>query len=295
MVIRRKRLFPCGGGIQAAAAFFIAAALAGCGPASRIGALQDSGEAAAAAEKAREAQLGGRIDEARAILEDIALARPADAMARLQLGILLQDLALDPYAALGEYRAYLRLAPGSEKEEMVRERIRSARNQIARKTASGDSADKAALPGSEEQARRIAELESELRAARSEAAAASSERDKLQSEADKLQREILAKDRQLDILQSQGIAAAPRGDLARAMESPAGDDSSAGVYAPPETQDGAEKPARTYKVRRGDTLWSVAQKAYGDASRTGEIRAANAERLRGGDKLVEGMVLVLPY
>lgn len=282
----------CGGGIRAAAAFFIAAAfVAGCGPEARFKALSKEQSAASAAQRARDAQRAGKVEEAREIYEDIAAARPFDAMARLQLGILLHDLADDPYAALGEYRAYLRLAPGSEKEAMVRERIRAARDSIARRTSGGDTADCVALPGSEEQARRIAALEEELAAARAEADAAVAERNRLRGDADRLQREILAKDRQIDILQSQGVAAAPSRDLTRAAEADADRSGGAVSYAAPVQPQGP----RTYKVRRGDTLWSVAQKAYGDASRTADIRAANADRLRGSDKLTEGMILVLPY
>lgn len=271
----------------------VAVFAAGCGPGAEMDSLRDARAAEKAAEKAHEAQLAGKIDEARAIYEDIAAARPSDAMARLNLGILLQDLADDPYAALGEYRAYLRLKPGSDKEEMVRDRIRSARDGIARRTASGDTADKVSLPGSEEQAKRIAELEAGLAAAQAEAAAAAAERDKARSEADKLQREVLARDRQIDILQKQGVVSAPRSDLSRAAEEAVARETAEAIATGAVYGGDGAKP-RTYKVRRGDTLWSVAQKAYGDASRTGDIRAANRNVLGDGDKLVEGMILTIP-
>lgn len=287
-----------GGGYPAAAVLFaLFSALCGCGPGARFESLRGDGAAANAVEKAREAQLSGDIETARRIFEDVAAARPFDSMARLQLGILYQDILDDPYGALGEYRAFLRLAPGSEKEEMVRDRIRAARDQIARKATDGDGAASISLPGSAEQARRIAELESALAAAAAEAQASAAERDKARSEADRLQREILAKDRQLDILQNQGLTAAPRSDLSRAVESafPAPVRQQSGPSAESGNAPVLPKSPRTYKVRRGDTLWSVAQKNYGDASRTADIRAANIDVLRGGDKLTEGMILVLPY
>lgn len=279
-------------GMAAAALSAAVLAVAGCGPESRIESLRDPKAAENASDKARAAQLAGNVGEARSIFEDIAVARPSDAMSRLQLGILLQDLSDDPYAALGEFRAFLRLAPGSEKEEMVRERIRRARDQIARRTIDGDSADGPSSPGSEEQARRIAQLEEELAAARNEAAAAVAERDKFRGEADKLQRELSAKDRQLDVLQNSGVVAAPRSDLSRAAEEEIErENAEAAAHAAVSPKAGP----RTYKVKRGDSLWSVAQKAYGDASRTADIRAANRDRLGDSDKLVEGMILVLPY
>lgn len=276
----------------AVAALAAAAALSGCGPGSRIERLRAGGRALSdASEKARAAQLAGRVDEAREIYEDIAAARPSDADSRLQLGILLHDLAGDPYAAIGEYRAYLRLAPGSDKEEMVRERMRIARDQIARRTSSGDAPDAASLPGTKEQQLRIAELETALAEARAEAEEAVAERDRAKSEADRLQREILSKDRQLDVLQRQGVVSAPRGDLSRAAEEAfERETAAAAVSSAPEI---AAAP-RTYKVRRGDALWSIAQKAYGDASRMADIRAANRDVLGGSDRLVEGMILTLP-
>lgn len=274
----------------AVAALVAAAALSGCGPGSRIERLKaDDRALSEASEKARAAQLAGRVDEAREIYEDIVAARPSDPYARLQLGILLHDLAGDPYSAIGEYRAYLRLAPGSDKEEMVRERMRTARDQIARRASSGDAPDAASLPGSREQQRRISELEAELAESRSAAAAAFAERDRAKSEADRLQREILAKDRQLDVFQRQGVVSAPSGDLARAAEEAFARETATAAAAP----EIAAAP-RTYKVRRGDALWSIAQKAYGDASRMADIRAANRDVLGGSDRLVEGMVLTLP-
>ena len=50
----------------------------------------------------------------------------------------------------------------------------------------------------------------------------------------------------------------------------------------------------TYRVKRGDTLWKIAQRAYGDASRNVDIRNANPGRVGPNDQLSEGTVLVLP-
>ena len=111
------------------------------------------------------------------------------------------------------------------------------------------------------------------------------------SEADRLQREILSKDRQLDVLQRQGVVSAPRGDLSRAAEEAFERETAAAAVS---SAPGIAAAPRTYKVRRGDALWSIAQKAYGDASRMADIRAANRDVLGGSDRLVEGMILTLP-
>ena len=47
-------------------------------------------------------------------------------------------------------------------------------------------------------------------------------------------------------------------------------------------------------MKRGDTLTRIAQKSYGDATRVADIRAANRDKIGPGDRLVEGVILVLP-
>ena len=47
-------------------------------------------------------------------------------------------------------------------------------------------------------------------------------------------------------------------------------------------------------MKRGDTLWKIAQRAYGDASRNVDIRNANPDKIGPNDQLAEGAVLVLP-
>jgi nucleoid-associated protein YgaU len=55
------------------------------------------------------------------------------------------------------------------------------------------------------------------------------------------------------------------------------------------------KPAvRTFTVRKGDTLWSIAVRALGDGQRWREIVARNPSLLGDGRPPHEGMVLALP-
>lgn len=261
---------------------------AGCGPRDSIRKLQ-SEDAVEALREARAAQREGRVDDARRLFEDLAIAQPANASARLELGILLQDLAGDPYGALGEYRAYLRLAPGSEKEEMVQDRIRGARDQIARRIATGD--ENARQPGSEEQAERISALELELRLARVAAEHAEADRAKAEEDVKRLQREVSSLNNKLDVFASVGDAPAPKTDLARSVEELPGEAAapvSGGAAA------GSVVSGGTWKVKRGDTLTRIAQKSYGDATRVADIRAANRDKIGPGDRLVEGVILVLP-
>lgn len=54
----------------------------------------------------------------------------------------------------------------------------------------------------------------------------------------------------------------------------------------------APASARTYTLRKGDTLWSVAKKFYGDGKRWKEIAAAND--IADESKLPVGKVLQIP-
>jgi nucleoid-associated protein YgaU len=47
-------------------------------------------------------------------------------------------------------------------------------------------------------------------------------------------------------------------------------------------------------VQPGDTLSRIAQRHYGDRNRAGEILRANKSRIRDGDLIYPGQVLILP-
>ncbi|MBR1836397.1 MAG: LysM peptidoglycan-binding domain-containing protein [Kiritimatiellae bacterium] len=219
--------------------------------------------------RAREAQLAGRIEEARDLYADLVLAQPFNAMARFQLAVVLQDSVGDPAAAIGQYEAYLRLAPGSDKEEIARERLRSARDQVARRFGAIEHRN-ASDADVEKLSRELADAREALAAAEAARADAEAMRDKAFDDVAKLRRTVSGLQRQIDILQGGGAAVAV----------PSG---SAGGSGP-----------RTYKVKRGDTLTSIAQRVYGDATRNRDIRAANPGKIGEGDSIQAGDILVLP-
>jgi nucleoid-associated protein YgaU len=61
-----------------------------------------------------------------------------------------------------------------------------------------------------------------------------------------------------------------------------------------DTGDGTAKPGSTYKVRRGETLQTIAKKVYGKQSRWPEIWVANLAQLDSPDDLAPDMVITLP-
>ena len=57
---------------------------------------------------------------------------------------------------------------------------------------------------------------------------------------------------------------------------------------------GAEREARTYTVRSGDTLSEIAEREYGDASKSRAIYEANRDRINNPDLIYPGQILTLP-
>jgi len=53
-------------------------------------------------------------------------------------------------------------------------------------------------------------------------------------------------------------------------------------------------PRRSYLVAKGDTLWKIAKREYGDPTRWHEIFSANRRLLKPLDLIHPGMTLRLP-
>lgn len=292
-----------------AAAAIVVCALFGAfsetGPAAFAGATDKA--VRDAMRKARAKLEAGRPKEAEAIYRDLSLARPLDGNAHLLLGIHLQDLAKDPFGAIGQYNDFLRLAPESGKADMVRERIHACELAIAKRFRGQDAGSGAApeqQPVSAVAAARLQAYAQALSSSRAEAAGLRSELEDVRSERDRLKRDNAAKQNQIDALKGRGSTArAPTDSLSsrfdrlteRESDAPAAGSGSSAQGSP----DPSGTPVRlpeymTYEVKRGDTLWKIAQTAYHDGSRTAEIKAANPGLVGADGSLREGTILRIP-
>ena len=272
------RLFFALGACLVIAAFVVYQLVGRADRAGELDGLRADAAASALFDQARDAQLAGRDEEALALLRRLVAARPTDPFVRLQLGILLQDSSFDrvcdPYEAIGEYHAYLTLAPDSDKAETVRARIESAHDAIDRRlgalpTSESDPAAIAALRT------RISELEGALAERGAELAGAQAALADARSKNAALQRDVDSLQGLVDTLQSGGGSFRSIGT---------------GPDAGPIYADGD----RTYRVRDGDTLYGIAQKNYGDKSRWRDIRDANPGLIGAGGEITPGSVLVIP-
>lgn len=56
----------------------------------------------------------------------------------------------------------------------------------------------------------------------------------------------------------------------------------------------ASKPSRTHTVEKGDTLWEIAEKVYGNGAKYKLIVEANQPMIKDADEIYPGQVLRLP-
>lgn len=231
---------------------------------------------------AMQAQLDGDPAAARRIYEEMILDNPTNSLVRFQLGTLLLDSLNDPYEAMGEFRAYLRLAPTAEKAEMAKASLLTARNRIAQSFGPETIQSGAGAERFQALEERLAELETAYTNLQATHTAVVAERDAARADAARLLRELQSARRHLDALLNNPMPSAP--------SSPSAVSATVATPAATETQS-----LRTYQVRRGDTLYRIAQRVYGDAARNRDIREANPDKVGPNDELREGDVLVLPY
>ena len=268
----------------------VLAVAAGCSRRAPLVAIERAEGADEAMQEAMAAQSSGAFDQAYTLFKAITIAQPTNALAHLHLGIVLHDSLKDPCSALAHYQTYLFLRPDAEKRDMVEERIRQAKLQIGLEYQGGVATVNIAdeRKAWEEQ---TARLKDELAAARQAGESCRQDLEALRAEKAKLVRELDRLNKQVDtMLNSTRVSQPTPKDLAKLdLES----DPSGQPTGPAGFADRTVK--RTYSVRRGDTLWSIAQRFYGDASRNKDIRDANRKTLGGNDELTEGMLLVIPY
>ncbi|QYM79553.1 LysM peptidoglycan-binding domain-containing protein [Horticoccus luteus] len=242
----------------------------------------------------------GRPQEALAeYLKVIARRGDAAPESNLEVGLIYQENIKDPIAAIYYFRRYLELQPNSRQAENVRGLVNNAKREFAR-----------TLPAAplESQTQRIDLVE---------------QIERLQRENDDLKAELTS-------LRSGGTAPVTRSRFALNEPSPSAPapsgrspvvmapttiESSPVTLAPeenptptltaprtdapvPPTRPGAAQPARSGKrhtIAKGDTLFSLAQRYYGNRSKWRDILAANRDVLANENSPLRiGMELKIP-
>lgn len=257
------------------------------------------------------AEQDGRYDDAITHYRAALAAEPSAAGAHFSLGILYQEHAADYVEAMHHYRRYLEDQPGADKQPLAEERLLACERALAAELIRRHPGVAAAAH---------ATTAREIERYKEKAATLETEKDALAKA--KAELELTLKSRDTDIARLERLVnqlkdlkptpastPAPRPrieipDLEKekaraakppaATKPPAAKPSSTAKPAPVATPASVPHPRpKTHTVRAGDTLYGIAEKLYGDASRWRDIRAANEDRLKDG-RIRVGQELIIP-
>ncbi len=235
----------------------------GCGPSSFSS--RDEAERSPYCLKARKAVEQRDFERAVELYQKALVVNPELADAHMELGLLYEDKRKDPIAAIYHYRRYVELRPHSSKTQVVQDFIERAKVTLL-----------TSLPQS-------AMLDADVNA-------------RMQEEKTNLAQEnamLRARVTELEAALEEGAAAEILRADARAAASPAA------VEAPvtPVVALNPSEPTaagRTHLVQKGDTLYSLAQRYYGNRSEWQRIFQANRHALASKDQLKIGQQLLIP-
>ena len=259
----------------------------------------------------------GNHDDAATLLAKALEVYPTMARPHLDLALLLHDRQRDYLRAVYHYQRYLELRPGSEKEAMIRERIRMAENTFVALRTQVEGGNGLSAHALLEENRLLRErIETLERAASSHQAELSAlreaERNRLRSEVIGTQPVATQSTAGLSVeVVLPDIPERPGPDVARPAENPmapvvpvtATTDQQPPVIeipagSPPAVQpppEGESPLQRSYTVQQGDTLSGLAYKFYGDSSLWRILQEANRDMLGSTDQVRTGQVLRIPF
>jgi len=252
------------------------------------------------------------------------------ASAHLNLALLLQDVSKDYLGAVHHYQTYLDLEPASEKGAMVRDRLASAKELLARQMAADivereqralraecdalraeatglkrtiadlNAENAAKVKEVSELKVQLAQLRKLLETMRAEEETSAAEHEAEVAAARKAAEEAKARGAE----DSDALIDAIKADALRMIEEPDG-----GQSAPPVDEatrsavqgvqdeaplEASPKPGHRYTVRPGDTLSRLAREAYGNAALWGKIQEANRSSSNPDGRLRAGETILIP-
>ena len=228
--------------------------------------------------QARACEQAGDFGRALALYNEVLFQSPGAASAHLQAALIYHDQVKDYIEAIHHYRRYLALRPKTEKQAMIAGRIQKAEQllamQSARKLSTSDPGGQVAL------LQQIDKLNASLGRAEAEKTRLTETNAVLARQIADLNGRIRRLERWVDRLQTtpETDDGAPRRRLLTQA-----DGAAAGATA-----------SRTYEVRDGDSLSRIADFVYGDPTLWPRIRDANRDKLRNGERVRVGDILIIP-
>ena len=236
-----------------------------CGCSESVGLLDGKDRSNVMVRDAAARKNSGNIDGALQLYAEALDRSPKLAVAHLDMAIIFHDFKKDYLRAVYHYERYLELRPGTEKRKMIEDRIRLAGQLFAAKIAEDGSA--AAQIG------KLSEGLTELKR----------ENEALKNSVKELNLQLeQAKSGTADVNVPHAKPLVPIQDEAPARN---GKTKTIAVKQP---------VVRTYLVKRGDSLRSIAAEMYRDAEKADDIFKANRDKLESPGQLKIGQTLVLP-
>jgi tetratricopeptide (TPR) repeat protein len=233
----------------------------------------------------------GRTQEAlAAYLKVIAQRGDQAPESHLEVGLIYLEHIRDPIAAIYYFRKYLELEPNSRQAVFVRGLVDTAKREFARTLPGQPLENSSARLGQADDFERLQRENEDLRAELAELRAGGAPP-------------------AAHVAGGDAGAAAPSLFVAPAAPAPAPADEGKPPITPapidtgaPAAPEGAAPPAagqepaaRLHTVVKGDTLYSLAQKYYGNRSKWRDILAANSDQLpKAATPLKIGMQLHIP-
>lgn len=265
-------------------------AVSGCGKGS--GWLDKKERGNKSVEKALAKKQEGDVPEAIRLYNEALSENPDLAVAHFDLAILMHEYERDYVRAIYHYQRYLELRPETDKREMIETRVRQARQKLAADVFREIVND--VSPGS---------VDGTIWAATGINKELFDENELLKKDIERLKGELEAV-RPGSTGAKPGVVAgkpAPVAAMKPGMVPAAGGPAAQPgvVQKPAPVAAGVQKPvsttpARTYKVKSGDTLSSIAKKMYGDSQKWRGIQEANKDKLQGSTHLKIGQELIIP-
>jgi tetratricopeptide (TPR) repeat protein len=222
----------------------------------------------------------------------------------LEVGLLYQQHIKDPLAAIYHYRKYRELKPNSPQSELVRQRIDAATRDFARTLPNNPMENQLERLDMSDVVQRLQrendQLKADLAAARAGRLRAESSAATSADEAASAPRSNYATNQEASPVISPVVAEVPPDTVpATVPRRPA---APAVAPARPAVGSTAATPARPtaagnvrrYKIAKGDTLFSLAQKYYGNRSRWRDIYTANRDVMKSEGDLRIGMEIKIP-
>lgn len=270
--------------------------------------------------RGRELLRQGRDQEALAAFLRVIAKRGDDAPeSHLEVGLLYQQQIKDPIAAIYHYKKFRELKPNSPQSDLVRQRIDAATREFARTLPAQPLENQLMrndmLEVVERLQRENAELKEQLASARTQVASLNGQ---IRGAVGDLTAEAAPAMSARPPAGTAGnggnggaplITRAPIGLEERApadnraatqpttqptVRSPVNDPRALAPPTRPLDPTASAVGGRRHVVVKGDTLFNLAQRYYGDRARWRDIYAANRARMRSENDLQIGMELVVP-